>query len=313
MRISKLKSLIVMSSLIVYFIQILFLQLFVRLEPTMMGAPIPSSAQLVVDVVVRYVPELVFATTALLIFLAIYRSSIPVKLASFLFLVMMLIDEASQLDAGWLYGSIYWMFFSVLALAFPEILLLIISIERRSLIAASIAVSSALASSFYIWSFLSRVTFSVPPISLIMISVYAFTVAFAVISAGIVKGSRLSLCISISLTSALIGAVLYITLSSVLVQKITNMVLQTSLGAPTPLPWFAPLFFLIIFSGVYSLLKSVKLRSTGPLSVAAGATMIFTSVYLPYNMLYVFISFSGSLLIFFGLTDNASKQAQRFP
>ena len=313
MRSGELRCLIVSLSLIVYLIQILFLQLFVRLEPYMTGVPISPSAQQVIGAIVRYVPEMVFVSTALLILLAAYRSSIPVRLTSLLFLAVMLVDEASQLSAGQLYGSIYWLFFSVSALAIPVILLFIVAVERRSLAAGSIAVSSALASSFYIWSFLSRVTFSIPPINLILISVYAFTVAFAVISAGAARGPRSALYVSLPVAAAVVGAALYVVSSSVLVQKIINMVLQTSLGAPTPLPWSAPLFFLVIFSGVYSLLASIKLRSPGPLSVAAGAIMIFTSVYLPYNILYVFISFSGALLIFLGLTEGSSNKAQRFP
>jgi hypothetical protein len=301
------------SVIAVYFLQILFLQLFVRLEPTMMGVSIPSSAQLLVDAVVQYIPALVFASTALLIFIAMLRSSVTVKLVSFLFLVMMVVDETASLEAGWLYGSLYWMLFSVSVMAFPEVLLLITSIERRSIAAGAITVSSALASSFYAWSFLSRITFSVPPISLIPISVYAFTVAFALLSAIIVKKFNSALYLSLSAAAVLMGLVVYFTASNLLVQKIFNMVLQTSLGAPAPLPWFAPLFFLIIFSDIYSLVISVRLRSLGPLSVAAGATMIFTSVYLPYNMLYAFISFSGALLIFLGLPDSASDQAKGIP
>lgn len=306
---------IIMGSVIaVYFLQILFLQLFVRLEPTMMGVSIPSSAQLLVDAVVQYIPALVFASTALLIFIAMLRSSVTIKLVSFLFLVMMVVDETASLEAGWLYGSLYWMLFSVSVMAFPEVLLLITSIERRSMAAGAITVSSVLASSFYAWSFLSRITFSVPPISLIPISVYAFAAAFALLSTTIVKKKINSeLYLSLSAAAVLMGLAVYFTASNLLVQKIFNMVLQTSLGAPAPLPWFAPLFFLIIFSDIYSLVISVRLRSLGPLSVAAGATMVFTSVYLPYNMLYAFISFSGALLIFLGLPDSTSDQAKGIP
>ncbi|MGC8557621.1 MAG: hypothetical protein ACP5NC_01325 [Nitrososphaeria archaeon] len=304
----------IMGSVIaVYLLQILFLQLFVRLEPTMMGVSIPSSVQLLVDAVVQSIPALVFASTALLIFLAMLRSSVQVRLVSFLFLVMMVVDETASLLAGWLYGSLYWLLFSVLVIAFPEVLLMIAALERRSIAAGAITVSSVLASSFYAWSFLSRITFSVPPISLIPISVYAFTVAFALLSATMVKKFNFALYLSLSVAGVLMGLVVYFTSSNLLVQKIINMVLQTSLGAPTPLPWFAPLFFLIIFSDIYSLVISVKLRSLGPLSVAAGATMVFTSVYLPYNMLYAFISFSGALLIFLGLSDNTSNQPKGVP
>jgi len=279
----------------------------------MMGVSIPSSVQLLVDAVVQSIPALVFASTALLIFLAMLRSSVQVRLVSFLFLVMMVVDETASLVAGWLYGSLYWLLFSVLVIAFPEVLLMIAALERRSIAAGAITVSSVLASSFYAWSFLSRITFSVPPISLIPISVYAFTVAFALLSATMVKKFNFALYLSLSVAGVLMGLVVYFTSSNLLVQKIINMVLQTSLGAPTPLPWFAPLFFLIIFSDIYSLVISVRLRSLGPLSVAAGATMVFTSVYLPYNMLYAFISFSGALLIFLGLSDNASNQPKGVP
>ncbi len=307
------RGLITGAVIAVYLLQILFLQLFVRLEPTMMGTPIPSSAQLLVDAVVQYIPALVFASTALLIFLAMLRSSVQVRLVSFLFLVMMVVDETASLVAGWLYGSLYWLLFSVLVIAFPEVLLMIAAFEKRSIAVAAIMVSVVLASSFYAWSFLSRITFSIPPISLIPISVYAFTVAFALLSATMVKKFNFALYLSLSVAGVLMGLVVYFTSSNLLVQKIINMVLQTSLGAPTPLPWFAPLFFLIIFSDIYSLVISVRLRSLGPLSVAAGATMVFTSVYLPYNMLYAFISFSGALLIFLGLSDNASNQPKGVP
>jgi hypothetical protein len=116
-----------------------------------------------------------------------------------------------------------------------------------------------------------------------------FAASFAALSVYAVRKfkQKRSFYVSFVITAFLTALIVFFTYSNILVQKIINMVLQTSLGAPTPLPWFFPLFSLMIFLDVYSFLVSVKRRSLSMLSMATGATMIFTSVYLPYNMLYV--------------------------
>lgn len=296
-------------ALAVYGTQLVFLQLFVRLEPTMFGVTMPQSVLQLIDVTVHYLPALAFASTALLALLALYRSSVPVRAISAFFLAIMLFQEFAPGSAGWLYGSLYWLVLSVLTLAAPEVLLALAAIERRSIPAGAVALSSSLAVSFYIWSFVSRITFNLPPISLLEVSVYAFAIAFAIFAVSTVKRAGVELYISLLASAALMAFAVYFTASNVLAQKVVNMVLQTSLGAPTPLPWFAPLFFTIFFVDIYSFMVFARSRSSGPLSVAAGITMIFTSVYLPYNVLYAFIAFSGSLLVYFGL----ARQAQGPP
>ena len=289
-------------ALMVYALQLFFLQLFIRLEPTMFGVNLPGSFLLVTDIVARYLPALAFASTFLLILYSLFSSSKVVKAISLAFLAMMVVEDFLPLGyVELIYGSVYWLALSVAILSAPVILLFITAIEKRSASVFAVAFSGLLASSFYIWSFLSRITFSLPPIDLLSASVYAFVIAFAALAVTMVKGHGSELYASLAISLAMIVPVTYMTVSNLLVQKIMNMVLQTSLGAPTPFPWFAPLFFLIFFTDIYALILSIRSRSFGPLSVAAGFTMIFTSVYLPYNALYSYIAFSGSLMVYLGL------------
>lgn len=305
-----------LAVLVTYFIQLVFLQLFIRLEPTMFGLNISALTQSVINLVVRYTPVLVLLTTVFLIYTALYVSSAPVRFVSLIFLMAVLVDTIllfSPATAIQLYGNTLWLLFNVVVLLLPEVLLTITATGYRNVAVAALAVSGFLASSFYVWSFLSRITFSIPPIVLIPASIYAFAASFAALSVyTVIKfKQKWSFYVSFAITAFLTAFIVFFTYSNILVQKIINMVLQTSLGAPTPLPWFFPLFSLMIFLDVYSFLVSVKRRSLSTLSVAAGATMIFTSVYLPYNMLYVQLSFSGALLIYLGLADQTSPKASR--
>ena len=303
-----IKSVAVIITLIVYGIQLVFLQLFIRLEPTMFGVNMPTSFVHAVDMTVQYLPALAFISTLLLALFAAYRSSAAVRIISVLFLAMMFVEEFVPIGpSGVLYGGVYWLVLSMAILAIPEVLLFVAAVERRSISIGAIAVSASLAASFFIWSYASRITFNLPPIGLVAASVYAFTIAFVVLAMGLVKRIGPALYSSLAASVAIMVPVTYFTASNVLAQKVVNMILQTSLGAPTPLPWFAPLFFLIFFIDIYSLIASVKARSFWPLSIAAGSTMIFTSVYLPYNVLYSYLAFSGCLMIYLN-SEEASLQ-----
>ncbi len=289
-------------SLITYGIQLIFLQLFIRLEPTMFGVNISQSYLYFIDEIVHYLPAIVFASTALLVILALFDSPKYVRAVSFFFLIMMLLQELVPLSFnGSYYGSQYWLVLSMMIIIAPEILLLLVAVAQKSISALAVAVSSSIAVSFYIWSFATRITFSLPPISLLTWSVFAFTVAFAVVTADNVKRIGFEFYVSFAVSVAITALISYYTASNVLIQKIVNMILQTSIGAPTPLPWFAVLYFFIFFTNIYSLMVLVKSRQSGPLLISAGSTMIFTSVYLPYNVLYIYIAFSGALLVYFGL------------
>jgi len=304
-----------LAVLVAYFIQLVFLQLFIRLEPTMFGLNISALTQNVINLVVKYIPILVLLTTVFLIYTALYVSSISVRFVSLIFLMSVLVDVIllfSPATASQLYGNTLWLLFNVMVLL-PEVLLTITALSYRNIAIAALAVARFLASSFYVWSFLSRITFSIPPIVLIPASIYAFAASFVALSGYAVRKfkQKLSFYVSFVITAFLTALIVFFTYSNTLVQKIINMVLQTSLGAPTPLPWFILLFSLIIFLDFYSFLVSVKRTSLSMLSVATGVTMIFTSVYLPYNMLYVQLSFSGALLIYLGLADQTSPKASR--
>lgn len=295
---ARASALVVSAALAAYVAQLIFIQLFVRLEPTMFG--MPSYLQQVTAATARYLPSLVFVTAVLLVFLSIYRSSAAIRAISVAFLGISVVNEAlPAYTPGWVYASSYWLLLTVCALLMPGALLSVAALERRSVPVASLALSSFLAASFYVWSFLSRVTFTVPPIWLIPASVYAFVASFALLNAMLLRRSA-ELYVSAALSLVLTGAAVYFTNANVLAQKIVNMVLQTSLGAPTPLPWFAPLFFMMFLLDIYALLSSIRRRSLVPISIAAGATMVFTSVYLPYNFMYVIIAFSGATMVHLG-------------
>ena len=297
------------TAIIAYVLQLVFLQLLIRLEPYLFAAKPPSTILVFANWISQYMPSIIFASTFLLIAYSLYGSSKAVRTLSLVFLIMMIFEDFLPISyIEQVYASVYWLIFSILIILFPIILLLITAVEKKFLPVLILTVSSLLASSFFIWSFLSRVTFSLPPIYLLPISVYLFVVAFVALAATEVKKASLALYLSIAISLIAIAPITYLTESNILMQKVINMVLQTSLGAPIPFPWFAPLFFLILFINTYSLIESIKEKSLKHMSVALGFTMIFTSVYLPYNVLYSFIAFSGALLIYFGL-----DKAKGFP
>jgi len=70
-----LQGVVKLAVLVAYFIQLIFLQLFIRLEPTMFGLNISALTQSVINLVVRYIPVLVLLTTVLLIYTCLLYTS----------------------------------------------------------------------------------------------------------------------------------------------------------------------------------------------------------------------------------------------
>jgi hypothetical protein len=88
-----LQGVVKLAVLVAYFIQLVFLQLFIRLEPTMFGLNISALTQSVINLVVRYIPVLVLLTTVFLIYTALYVSSISVRCVSLIFLMTCLLMQ----------------------------------------------------------------------------------------------------------------------------------------------------------------------------------------------------------------------------
>ncbi|WP_292319495.1 hypothetical protein [Caldisphaera sp.] len=225
--------------IVAYLLQLISIQIFVRLEPYFMGAfKVPyiiNEALAKIAYISRVLIELI------VVLAAIYFIFMKEKLISifsifyvlFMIIPAIIISFSQSIYLSYITSPLGLLFISISVLIPPLMMLLSIYNYRnyvQLLLKTLFGLSMLLSSLFFVLTFLSNMLFIYPPINLYPLSLYLFSIGFFVLAYFEIKNSgKYKILIASIISILIVFPLTYYSLTNTLFKYVFNMSMQTSL------------------------------------------------------------------------------------
>ncbi len=303
--INKIDIFIFLLIILSYFIQLISIQFFVRLEPYFMGQfTLPSIVNIIISklaFISRYLIEILGIVGSIYF---IFNKNRIISIFSSLYFIFMIIpfivaSYSQNIYINYITSSLGLTLISISSLIPSLAILLDYKKNKNSIATLAVklvfGISMFLSSLFFVLNYMSSLIFLYPPIALYPISLVFFSLGFIILAYIFLKKSnKYVIAGSVIISLLLVIPLTYYSLTNTLFKFVFNMSMQTALGIAIPLPYFSFLYFVIIFTfllGLINIRKNYRLFFTSLASIG-----IFTSAYLISDTMYLFLMYLFTMI-----------------